>query len=234
MELDWDKGFRGPDLEKATGDPEELRQLLREGEHQEQDFKFRIDSSSKIARTLSAFANTDGGRLLIGVKDNGKVTGITPDEEYFMIEGAADLYCEPKVAFDFEIFDYEDKLVLLIDVPPSAERPHFVKEKDGKRIAYIRQNDENFAANKVLLRFLRDRKPDEKRKNLVAYGPAERALFDYLGEFGLVSVSKFSRIAKIPLWRAEKIMALFLKWEILVYEASDKGIRFRLKEEATD
>lgn len=232
MELDWDKGFRGPDLEKATGDPEELKQLLREGEHQEQDFKFRIDSSVKIARTLSAFANTDGGRLLIGVKDNGKVTGIIPDEEYFMIEGAAELYCEPKVQFDYELFDYEDKLVLLIDIPPSSERPHFVKEKDGKRLAYIRQADENFAANKVLLRYLRDRKPDEKRKNLVAYGPAERTLFEYLSENQAVSVSKFSRIAKIPLWRAEKILALFLKWEILKFEANDKGIRFSLREES--
>ncbi len=234
MELDWDKGFRGPDLEKATGDPEELRAFLREGEHQEQDFKFRIDSSTKIARTLSAFANTDGGRLLIGVKDNGKVTGIIPDEEYFMIEGAADLYCDPKVKFDYELFDYEDKLVLVIDVPPSAERPHFVKEKDGKRQAYIRQDDENFAANKVILRFLRDRKPDEKRKNLVAYGPAERSLFDLLSTETEISLSKFARSAKIPLWRAEKIMALFLKWGILSYVATDKGIRFRLKEEATD
>lgn len=231
MDLDWDKGFHGPDLEKITGDPEELRSLLREGEHQEQDFKFRIDSSAKIARTLSAFANTDGGRLLIGVKDNGKVTGIDPEEEYFMIEGAADVYCEPKVPFEFELFEYEERIVLLIDVPPSQNRPHFVKEKDGKNLAYIRQHDENFVANKVLLRYLRDRRENEKRKNLVAYGPSERALFDFLSENAEISVSKFSKQAKIPMWKAEKILALFLKWEIVDYKASDKGIRFSLKEE---
>ena len=27
----------------------------------------------KIAKSLSAFANTEGGRLLVGVKDNGKI-----------------------------------------------------------------------------------------------------------------------------------------------------------------
>ena len=65
----------------------------------------------------------------------------------------------------------------------------------------------------------------------MAYGPAERKLFDYLSENEEISVSKFSRIAKIPLFRAEKILALFLKWEVVEYYASEKGIRFRLKED---
>ena len=47
-----------------------VQQMIEEGE-QTQDFKMRIDDAAKIARTLVAFANTDGGRLLIGVKDNG-------------------------------------------------------------------------------------------------------------------------------------------------------------------
>ena len=49
----------------------------------------RIDDAAKIARTLVAFANTDGGRLLIGVKDNGAVTGANQEEEYHMIDLAA-------------------------------------------------------------------------------------------------------------------------------------------------
>ena len=50
-----------------------LHHLIAQGEHQQQDFKYEISDVRKIARTLSAFANTDGGRLLIGVKDNGKI-----------------------------------------------------------------------------------------------------------------------------------------------------------------
>ena len=65
-----------------------LDQYIAEGEHSRQDFKFRIDEQKKIARTLCAFANTDGGRLLIGVKDNGKIVGVDPQEEFFMIEGS--------------------------------------------------------------------------------------------------------------------------------------------------
>jgi len=118
----------------------------------------------------------------------------------------------------------------VVYINSSAERPHFVKEISNKRLAYIRQHDENFVANRVLLRYLRDRSPSNERKNLVAYGPAERSLFDYLSSNKDVSVSKFSRLAKIPLSKAEQILALFLKWEVIRFEAGENGIRFFLFE----
>ena len=69
---------------KPLTDTEYIHLLIAEGEHQRQDFKFEISDARKIAKTLSAFANTDGGRLLIGVKDNGKIAGVRSDEEQYM------------------------------------------------------------------------------------------------------------------------------------------------------
>jgi predicted HTH transcriptional regulator len=54
-----------------------LKKLIAGGENQQLDFKFCVSDSRKIARTLAAFANSDGGRLLIGVKDNGSIAGIS-------------------------------------------------------------------------------------------------------------------------------------------------------------
>ena len=62
-------------MKELTGEAYIL-ELIKEGEHQQQDFKFEISDVCKIAKSLSAFANTDGGRLLIGVKDNGKIAGV--------------------------------------------------------------------------------------------------------------------------------------------------------------
>jgi predicted HTH transcriptional regulator len=228
--MDWELHKHNRHLEIAKGDNNELYRLIREGEHQQQDFKFRIDSSVKIARTLSSFANCEGGILLIGIKDNGKITGIKPEEEYYMIEGAAELYCEPKVKFNYQLYDIEEKFVLAIYIDKSNDRPHFVKEDQNVKLAYIRQADENFVANRVLLHFLRDRKNSSEKKNMVAYGPAERSLFDYLSKNDDISVSKFSRLAKIPLKKAEQILSLFLKWEVIGYEAGENGIRFFLLE----
>ena len=55
---------------KKISDTEYLEELVAEGEHDHQDFKFQISDARKIARSLSALANTKGGRLLVGVKDN--------------------------------------------------------------------------------------------------------------------------------------------------------------------
>ena len=80
---------------RPNSDKVYLQQLIAEGEHQQQDFKFEISDARKIARSLSAFFNTDGGRLLIGVKDNGRIAGVRSEEEIYMIEAAAKLYCRP-------------------------------------------------------------------------------------------------------------------------------------------
>ena len=215
-------------LDTITGEEEHLMDLIDEGEHQQLDFKYRVDSSQKIAKTLSAFANTDGGKLLIGVKDNGRIAGVDPEEEFYMVEGAAELYCKPQVKFSATVYQFEDRLVLEIDVPKSDASPHFAKDTDQKWLAYIRQDDENFVANRVLVKFLKDKKPGEK-KNLLNYGKEERLLFDHLASQPEISLSKFARIAEIPIYKAEKTLALFLKWELIDFRATDKGIRFFMK-----
>ena len=53
-----------------------LDRIIAEGEHERQDFKYSISDARKIARTLSAFANHSGGRLLVGVRDNGSIAGV--------------------------------------------------------------------------------------------------------------------------------------------------------------
>ena len=57
-----------------------LQSLISEGEHQQQDFKYRVSDALKLAKSVSAFANTDGGRLLIGVRDDGNMSGVRDEE----------------------------------------------------------------------------------------------------------------------------------------------------------
>ena len=66
-----------------------LLSLIREGEHQQQDFKYRVSDAHKLAKSVSAFANTDGGRLLIGVRDDGNMSGVRSEEEIYMMHQAA-------------------------------------------------------------------------------------------------------------------------------------------------
>ena len=127
---------------KVQDDTAYIRTLILEGEHVRQDFKFEISDSRKIARSLSAFANTEGGRLLIGVKDNGRM-------EMYMVEAAAQVYCTPAVEVDMRVYRPEGRSVLVASVGPAVRKPVLVKEEDGRRLAYVRIADENILASPV-------------------------------------------------------------------------------------
>lgn len=130
---------------------EQLNRWIKEGEHLTQDFKFAINDQRKIAIALVAFANTAGGRLLIGVKDNGKVAGVRDEEEFYMVEGAAQLFSKPEINFTTEAIEIEDKTVLVVHVLPSKKKPHLAQDKEGKWLAYYREDDQNKKAHPIHL-----------------------------------------------------------------------------------
>jgi predicted HTH transcriptional regulator len=185
--------------------------LIAQGEHQTQDFKYCINDSRKIAKSLVAFANTYGGRLLIGVKDNGKIIGVRSDEEYYMVEAAAKIYSNPKIDFTTQQWDVDGKIVLEVMIEPSPLKPHFAQDETGNWVAFIRKNDENILANNVLLKSW---KLERSEKGLFfKYDESRKNLIDYLNQYQTITLSKFAKIALITRKQAENILAelLFIK-----------------------
>lgn len=99
-------------------DEQYLRKLIEEGEHDQQDFKYKIQEAAKLARSVSAFANTRGGRLLIGVRDDGHISGVKSEEEIFMMHAAAFKYCTPESAIRFDTLHVEGRSVVIATHPP--------------------------------------------------------------------------------------------------------------------
>lgn len=178
---------------------------IAEGEHQQQDFKFEVSDSKKIARTLSAFANTDGGRLLIGVKDNGHIAGIQGDEEYYMVEAASTMYTRPEVPFTAKHWEINGKTVLEINVEPCAARPYLAPDKDDHYKAYIRVADENKLANKTLL--LSWQKRESVDGNLLRLTKPVEKLMRHLDTHPSVSLREFCRLARIRYLTARNIVS---------------------------
>ncbi len=130
-----------------------ISSLIEEGEHEHQDFKFAISDARKIARSISAFANNDGGRLLVGVKDNGVIAGVRNEEDIYVIEQAAEMYCRPAQEIRVTAFRTEgDKTVFRVEISRADVRPVVVLEADGSRRAYYRVKDENIAAPDLMVR----------------------------------------------------------------------------------
>jgi predicted HTH transcriptional regulator len=203
-----------------------LKKLISEGENQKLDFKYCISDSKKIAKTLSAFANTEGGRLLIGVKDNGRIAGVRSDEEYYMIETAASLYSKPEIPVVIKQHMAEGKTVLEVEVSKGEKRPYLAKDENGKWRAYHRHKDQNLEANSVLLSLWK--KNERKTGILIRFGKPENILMDWLKKNGSITLSGFKKIAKIPGYRAEKIIVNLLLCEVLLMDASEKGYSYYL------
>ena len=189
-----------------------IEALIEQGEHQQLDFKFEVSDSKKIARTLSAFANTDGGRLLIGVKDNGNISGVRSEEEYYMIEAASKM-------------EVNGKTVLEVYIAPSPDKPHTAPDKDDKFKAYIRVADENILANEVLvLAWQKKHKPDGTLLKISK--PVER-LFAYLDDHPHINISQFCRIGRINYYTAKNILSDLLAMNTLQYLVIDKHILYQ-------
>ena len=204
-----------------------IHNLIAEGEHQRLDFKFEITDSRRIARTLVAFANTDGGRLLIGVKDNGAIAGVRSDEEYYMLEGAATMYCKPPVEFQSKEWTINNKTVLEIIVPKSNQRPHYAAHKDGKWLVYIRVADQNLLANRVLLKvWEREGKP---KGVFLKFTEKEKILLEFLEKNPTITVSRFCRMAKISRQKAENILVKFVLLKTIHIIFTDKQTFYSLK-----
>ena len=182
-----------------------IQALINEGEHQQQDFKFGITDSRKIARSLVAFANTDGGRLLIGVKDNGVVAGVRSEEEYYMIESAAQLYSKPEIRFESKVWKEAGKAVLEVWVPPSPLRPHFVKEEAGIWQAYVRSRDENIQADEVIIAVWQKMK--QKKGRLIRYSKIEEELFRLFQTKQQITLNDFRKGARITSKQAVETLA---------------------------
>ena len=206
-----------------------LLRLIEQGEHQQQDFKYCISDSKKIARSLVAFANTDGGRLLIGVKDNGNITGVRSEEEYYMVQAAARIYSKPMISFTTRQHFVDGKTVLEVKIEPSTGKPHYAVDENGKWWAYFRNNDENRLANKVMLEVWKNQKSTDGI--LINYSEAEKVLLDYLENHEKVSVSKYARVAHIPYKKAEQIIINFRILEILKDCFADNRIDYCINKE---
>lgn len=142
-----------------------IQSLVEEGEHVNQDFKFAVSDARKIARSVSAFANHDGGRLLIGVKDNGVIAGVrVPDEEIYVVEHAARRYCSPSQEVRFTLFKVNPGVVVVrAEVEAADGRPVLVDEGGGRMQAYFRVADENIAAHPLMVEAWRRRASDTGR-----------------------------------------------------------------------
>ncbi|GAB2537319.1 AlbA family DNA-binding domain-containing protein [Spirosoma aerophilum] len=201
----------------------QLDDLIGQGEHVRLEFKRSLSSAYRIARTLAAFANTSGGTLLIGVTDAGKMVGVPSEfREMDKIEVATDKLIEPTLTISYETLSPDGRLILIISVPESGEKPHYVVDESGKRTIYVRAKDKSMPTSKLIIT------PEMADRELLK-SPMARTLIQYLRKNDYITADKFGKLINISSYRAGKLLRQLAERGLLVLIDKPLPVRYALK-----
>jgi ATP-dependent DNA helicase RecG len=129
---------------------QEVAYLIETAEGQTLEWKSPRIHPRDLATTLIAFANADGGRLLIGIEDDGTASGLDPIADRKQVERllrAAYEYCTPSVQIEYQFAPYRGRQVLIVDVPVSA-RVH--SHNNGRVYLRVLDRDQPLSADETL------------------------------------------------------------------------------------
>ena len=113
------------------------------GESKNIEYKVTLpDKSEKYMKTIVAFANTQGGKLIVGVDDNShQVIGVDNDILFELMDSIANAVsdsCMPQIIPDIEPQTMEGKTVIVVLVEAGKNRPYYLKSKGKENGTYIR------------------------------------------------------------------------------------------------
>jgi predicted HTH transcriptional regulator len=191
----------------------DVKDLARTGEGAFLEFKRTVPGEEKIAREIAAFANTNGGILLIGVDDDKSLIGVKGyQEEVFLLKKAVREYCRPQVRIRIEIVNFGKRDILVVKISETPQKPVFVCSQDHST-AYIRHDEQSLAASPERILILEN----QQTANGVTfqYGANEQKLFRYLNDNDQISVIKYAQMIDESRQKAGKILVNLVSAGIL-------------------
>lgn len=205
----------------------EIQALVSKGEGNTLEFKHKVEHPEKIVREIVAFANSQGGNLLIGVDDDGTISGLKDaEEEAYALESAIQKHCKPPVPLASEIVPISKKRsVIHYSILPSQRKPHAVKKDESTKV-YVRARDRSIQASKEMREILRrQRNPRDTR---FTFGEKEKLLMQYLDIHGEITLPEFAALAQIKKYYASKTLIVLVLAKILTIEPREGTDLYKL------
>lgn len=196
-----------------------LREIIAGGESSTVEFKRKFTTADKFAREIIAFANTAGGYLLVGVDDDGSIVGVESEKETEALLLQSMVQIVPEIDYEIEIVEIQFRDVVVIQIPPSVNKPHRLisddpNEKPHQRQAFIRQGENSVAASREMSKILAAQNPGSAPLQ-ISLGERERRLFTYLEHYKKATVADFARLVNISRRRASQILVKLVRAGVL-------------------
>ena len=202
----------------------ELKSLIEGGESENLEFKRKIASDEKIARSLVGFANCSGGRIMIGVDDDGTIVGIESEKiDLDDIKRISENLCTPKINYEIEIVPVKNLDVIVIKVIESKIKPHFVKSEVNKLTVYVRNEASTIEADKTFINILNYR--NKPILNFV-FGEHEKNIMTYLNEYKKISIENVIQLLKVNKRKASRLLINLFRMKMLNYKFEKNKIIF--------
>lgn len=215
--------------EAASFDPKRLQQLqglVAHGEGVTLEFKRKATYPEKILREIIAFANTQGGILLIGVSDDKTIPGLKyPEGESHVIHEVLKK-CKPKIEFtETFILVGNNRTVIQYDIFESRRKPHFM-EINSVREFFVRREDQSIKASREVQEIIR--RSQRKKDIKFHFGDHEKNLFQYLDANETITLQNFVALSGLKKLFASKKLILLVLAGVLRFIPHEKGDLYSL------
>tara|TARA_R110002124_G_scaffold277321_5_gene448579 strand:- start:12888 stop:13529 length:642 start_codon:yes stop_codon:yes gene_type:complete len=205
---------------------QDITTLAQKGEGLHVEFKKKAAHPEKIVKEIIALANTEGGYLLLGVDDDGTVSGQRYiEEEVYAMDKAIKELIHPPMSLERDVIPINQKKgVAIYRVGKSADAPHFTLE-DKKKKAYVRVADRSIQASREMWEIMKRKK--NPNNVIFKYGRKEELLMKALANKPYVTLKEFMTMARIPVFIASKTLVKLVLanvLEVIPQESEDKFI----------
>lgn len=126
-----------------------LKDYLGETNLYDKKEKLEINKPKSWLKSVSAFANGRGGKLIFGVKEDNTILGLSDYKE--ISENISEIIktkMDPNPEFDMEIQEIDEKIILILTIFAGKNTPYFVAD-GGSRTAYKRVGNQSVSANRI-------------------------------------------------------------------------------------
>ena len=225
----------------------ELRELINQGEGHHLEFKREEEKNPDFAKTIVAFANADGGKILIGVADDGEIIGVNnSDETMRRIDDIAYNRCSPPITILQELSWIEKKQVIIITVAKGIQRPYMtggkfyirssnrVREATREEILRLFQRNESIfydelPVGQASLSDLDMKKAEEFFTNQINIQVTENELTHLLQNFSIINQENLPTVAGLLFFgkdpqkylKEARVICSFIRGEDISIEPND-------------
>ena len=199
----------------------DLKKTIAQGEGIHIEFKHKISDPVKVITEMIAFANTEGGHLIVGVDDNKSLVGLKfPEEDKYELNKIIQRQCKPSLPHNVKMISVsEKKSILVYTIPARRKRPHFLIQDDKKR-CFVRSDHMTVQASREMKEIIRRSKT---KKNIgFSWGDSELLLMRYLDEHSVISLKELQRITGLKKAIISKKLILLVLTNVLKITPTEK------------